>query len=54
MRFVGTEQSKDYIYKRVLALFDKFGIKSANIWPDKQLLFQASDQYSSVYFSTKE
>ena len=29
MRFVGTEQSKDH--KRVLALFDKFGIKSANI-----------------------
>ena len=52
MRFVGTEQSQDY--KRVLALFDKFGIKSANIWPDKQLLFRASDQYSSVYFSTKE
>ena len=52
MRFVGTEQSKDY--KRVLALFDKFGIKSANIRPDKQLLFRASDQYSSVYFPTKE
>ena len=35
MRFVGTEQSKDY--KRVLALFDKFGIKS-------------DDQINSCYF----